>query len=101
MILYAKLKTPQLPKTQGNSSLQIFQLCLGKFSWYSACMVISLEKSFQSTEHLSYATQKLTLYNHNGLKTDIKRTTNFRFARAVKILSDSIFPCYLQLKHIK
>ena len=38
---------------------------------------------------------------HNGLKTGIKRTPIFGFAIAVKTLSDSIFPCYLQLKHIK
>ena len=38
---------------------------------------------------------------HNGLKTGIKRTTSFRFASAVKTLSDSIFPCFLQLKHSK
>ena len=39
--------------------------------------------------------------NHNGLKTGIKRTTSFWFASAVKTLSDSIFPCFLQLKHSK
>ena len=36
---------------------------------------------------------------HNGLKTGIKRTATFWFASAVKTLSDSIFPCFLQLKH--
>ena len=38
---------------------------------------------------------------HNGLITGIKRTTTFWFASLVKTLSDSIFPCNLQLKHIK
>ena len=38
---------------------------------------------------------------HNGLKTGIKRTTFFLFASAVKTLIDSIFPCFLQLKHSK
>ena len=38
---------------------------------------------------------------HNGLKTGIKRTANYWYASAVKTLRDSIFPCYLSLKHIK
>jgi hypothetical protein len=42
-----------------------------------------------------------SLRSHSGLETGIKRTPIFLFAIAVKTLSDSISPCYLQLKHIK
>ena len=42
-----------------------------------------------------------THISHNGLKTGIIRTPIFWLAISVKTLSDSISPCYLQLKHIK
>ena len=46
-------------------------------------MVISLEKSFQSAEHLSYATQKLTpyIYNTGGPPLTRKPLTRFPLPR--------------------
>ena len=38
---------------------------------------------------------------HSGLRIGIKRTTNSELLNIVKILSGSIFPCQLYLKHIK